>query len=127
MVGADVGYDFCFVEVGAQFSCCRMFGYHWSLVLQFGESDVFLDPGGDVMARLANIHLTTGTGDLVHTQFLITYNSIEPSLSHYFVSCVTGRVMGCYHNQGRENVCYKNWGTWSVSRSVSVMVKYFSL
>jgi hypothetical protein len=28
MVGADVGYDFCFVEVGAQFSCCRMFGYH---------------------------------------------------------------------------------------------------
>jgi hypothetical protein len=28
MVGADVGYDFCFVKVDAVFSCCRMFGYH---------------------------------------------------------------------------------------------------
>jgi hypothetical protein len=27
MVGADVGYDFCFVEVDAMFSYCRMFSY----------------------------------------------------------------------------------------------------
>jgi hypothetical protein len=31
---------------------------------------VFQNPGGDVTACLASVHLTTGAGDLVNTQFL---------------------------------------------------------
>jgi hypothetical protein len=61
-VGTDVGYDFCSVKVNAVFSCCGVFGYYSSLVLQSGVSDVFQN---DVMACFAVVHLTTGAGDFV--------------------------------------------------------------
>jgi hypothetical protein len=70
MVAADVGCDFCFVKVSAMSGSCRMFSYHCLLVLQSGVSDMFCNPGGDVTASLADVHLATGTQDLVNTQFL---------------------------------------------------------
>jgi hypothetical protein len=56
--GLDVGCDLCSVKVDAVFGCCRMFGYHWSLVLQSYVSDMFRNPGGDVTACLADISCT---------------------------------------------------------------------
>jgi pantoate kinase len=37
-------------------------------VLQSGVSNVFQNSSGDVTAHLADIHLSTGVGDLVNTQ-----------------------------------------------------------
>jgi hypothetical protein len=33
-VGADIGYDFCYVEVSALFSCCRIFSFCSLLAFQ---------------------------------------------------------------------------------------------
>jgi hypothetical protein len=46
------------------------------LILQSGVSDVFCNPGGDVTANLADVHLAMGTWDLVTTQFFSTELSV---------------------------------------------------
>jgi hypothetical protein len=47
------------------FSFCGVFFYRLSLFLQSGDSDVFRNPCAGVTAHLADVRLTTGTGDLV--------------------------------------------------------------
>jgi hypothetical protein len=39
------------------------------MVLQSGVSDMFCNPGQDVMAGLADVHLATGTQNLVNIQY----------------------------------------------------------
>jgi hypothetical protein len=43
LVAAGVGYDFHFVKVGAMCGCRRVFGYHCSLVLRCGVSDIAVE------------------------------------------------------------------------------------
>jgi hypothetical protein len=66
LVAADVGCDFCFVQVGAMCSCCRMFCYV-DAGSPFGVSDVFCNPGGCVVARLASVHLASDSVGVIGT------------------------------------------------------------
>lgn len=54
--GPNVGYDFYSAEADDVFSYYTVFCKHWSMVLQYGASNVFQNPCGDVTACLANIY-----------------------------------------------------------------------
>jgi hypothetical protein len=83
MVGLDIGYDLCSVEVGALFCLWRVFRYCWFLVLQSGAWLVCL---------------TIWTEDLVNSRFLSQSLFVLgwPEVGCHFVNW----FLGCLNPEG---------------------------